>query len=292
MSRRNSLGLLVIWLAVAALFSGLYLISHRTVINEIRSHAMGVAVATAAGIDAEDIEQVRGPEDISKPAYERIQQFMGGIKTFNPDVRYIYTMRRPLLPETESFRYEYIVDQAARDSNKNGMIDRDEVCELPGKPYNAKTLPEMIAAWNEPSADPDVSPDPPYPDLLSGYAPITDRNGYTVSIVGVDITAATVRAKLLTLKIAIFSVALFTGILITLVFRLYARERQLLSKVKTLSGMLPVCSYCRKVRDDKGYWEQIEQYVAEHSQAEFSHGICPECANKFFPGLGLKKTDY
>ncbi|MBU4405523.1 MAG: PAS domain S-box protein [Acidobacteria bacterium] len=55
-----------------------------------------------------------------------------------------------------------------------------------------------------------------------------------------------------------------------------------LSKVKTLSGLLPICATCKKIRDDKGYWKQIESYIHEHSDAEFSHGICPECAAKFY----------
>ena len=50
-----------------------------------------------------------------------------------------------------------------------------------------------------------------------------------------------------------------------------------LANVRTLKGLLPICAYCKRVRDDKDYWQQIEQYVGDHSQAEFSHGICPEC---------------
>ena len=50
-----------------------------------------------------------------------------------------------------------------------------------------------------------------------------------------------------------------------------------LANVRTLSGLLPICAYCKRVRDDKDYWQQIEQYVGDHSQAEFSHGICPDC---------------
>lgn len=56
-----------------------------------------------------------------------------------------------------------------------------------------------------------------------------------------------------------------------------------LSKVKVLSGMLPICSSCKKVRDDAGYWKQIEAYITEHSDAEFSHGICPECSKRLYP---------
>ncbi|MBT3291924.1 MAG: hypothetical protein HN380_31565 [Victivallales bacterium] len=55
--------------------------------------------------------------------------------------------------------------------------------------------------------------------------------------------------------------------------------------VKRLSGMLPICSCCKRVRDDEGYWEQIECYVRDHSEAEFTHGICPDCMQEHYPGL-------
>jgi PAS domain S-box-containing protein len=61
--------------------------------------------------------------------------------------------------------------------------------------------------------------------------------------------------------------------------------RQALDKVKLLSGMLPICANCKKIRDDKGYWNQIESYIGAHSEAEFSHGMCPECMHKFYPDL-------
>jgi len=54
-------------------------------------------------------------------------------------------------------------------------------------------------------------------------------------------------------------------------------------KIKILKGLLPICSSCKKIRDDKGYWKQIEGYILEHSEAEFSHGICPECAKNLYP---------
>lgn len=50
-----------------------------------------------------------------------------------------------------------------------------------------------------------------------------------------------------------------------------------LARVKQLQGLLPICCYCKKVRDDKNYWQQVEGYIADHSEARFSHGICPEC---------------
>ena len=61
--------------------------------------------------------------------------------------------------------------------------------------------------------------------------------------------------------------------------------KQALAKVKRLSGMLPICASCKKIRDDSGYWNQIEEYIESNSDAEFSHGICPECARKLYPEL-------
>ena len=54
--------------------------------------------------------------------------------------------------------------------------------------------------------------------------------------------------------------------------------------------MLPICASCKKVRDDKGYWNQIEVYIRERSDAEFSHGLCPDCAQRYYDQLALMKT--
>ena len=56
-----------------------------------------------------------------------------------------------------------------------------------------------------------------------------------------------------------------------------------ISEIKTLTGLLPICSSCKKIRDDKGCWSKIESYIQEHSEVDFSHGICPECAKKLYP---------
>jgi len=65
--------------------------------------------------------------------------------------------------------------------------------------------------------------------------------------------------------------------------RFIHKLQEALSKVKTLSGLLPICSSCKKIRDDRGYWKQIEDYIREHSPANFSHSICPECAKRLYP---------
>jgi DNA-binding NtrC family response regulator len=61
-------------------------------------------------------------------------------------------------------------------------------------------------------------------------------------------------------------------------------------EIKTLKGFLPICASCKKIRDDKGYWTQIETYIRARSEAEFSHGLCPECADKLY-GIRLEKEE-
>ena len=76
--------------------------------------------------------------------------------------------------------------------------------------------------------------------------------------------------------------------IIQLQSELVAVNRELhsaLAQVKQLSGLLPICSSCKKIRDDAGYWQQIEAYIRDHSEAQFTHGICPECARKLYPEL-------
>lgn len=68
--------------------------------------------------------------------------------------------------------------------------------------------------------------------------------------------------------------------------RLAEKIRELqeaLDQVRTLEGILPICSHCKKIRDDRNYWRQVEEYVASHSEAKFSHSICPECMRKYYP---------
>jgi len=71
---------------------------------------------------------------------------------------------------------------------------------------------------------------------------------------------------------------------------LIKKLQKTLEEVKILSGLLPICSNCKKIRDDKGYWNQIESYIRDHSEANFSHSICPECSEKLYPEI--YQSDY
>jgi hypothetical protein len=74
-------------------------------------------------------------------------------------------------------------------------------------------------------------------------------------------------------------------------FNLESSNKKLIdaiANIKQLSGMLPICASCKKIRDDKGYWNQIESYIRDHSDTKFSHGICPDCAMKLYPEIYKK----
>lgn len=76
--------------------------------------------------------------------------------------------------------------------------------------------------------------------------------------------------------------------------RLIVELQDALHKVRTLGGLLPICAGCKKIRDDTGYWRQVEEFIGAHTQAEFSHSMCPDCMERYYPDLPeepVKDTD-
>ncbi|MDP6413985.1 MAG: hypothetical protein QGG54_02975 [Gammaproteobacteria bacterium] len=101
------------------------------------------------------------------------------------------------------------------------------------------------------------------------------------------------RADLVLDRPVILIVVLFAQFMSMLASSLHQRARysifSALKQVKTRSGFLPICASCKKIRNDDGYYQQIEQYIAENSDAEFTHGICPTCAKDLYGDLGKRK---
>ena len=80
------------------------------------------------------------------------------------------------------------------------------------------------------------------------------------------------------------SVILFLFIIFGLIVgNTISRLEEALQNVKTLTGFLPICANCKKIRDDEGYWQQIEEYIMDHSEVDFTHSICNECVKKLYP---------
>jgi len=74
--------------------------------------------------------------------------------------------------------------------------------------------------------------------------------------------------------------------------KLIMELQEALANIKTLRGLIPICANCKKIRDDKGFWNQVEVYVSEHSEADFTHSICPECVKKLYGDLLREKDDF
>jgi hypothetical protein len=113
---------------------------------------------------------------------------------------------------------------------------------------------------------------------------------YTARIIGVVLQSFSITMLPWSLSFALFNgvIGLYYG---TIKVEKMAREeliedlQKALAEVKKLSGMLPICSSCKKIRDDEGYWQQIEEYIRDHSEADFTHGICEGCVEKLYPEL-------
>jgi len=101
------------------------------------------------------------------------------------------------------------------------------------------------------------------------------------------------KTYVMTLGLIFLSVTVLTLVIsIIIVMRINSQRKRIVSElakalleVKTLSGLFPICSSCKKIRDDSGYWSQIEQYLEAHSDAEFTHSLCPDCAKKLYPDI-------
>jgi hypothetical protein len=131
--------------------------------------------------------------------------------------------------------------------------------------------------------------------VLAAYEPVGELDlGIVAKIDLAEIRAPFIKSIALSGVIAIGVISLGAGIFFNItdpiVKKLQATVAHLekaLGEVKTLKGIVPICSFCKKIRNDKGYWDQVEVYVTEHSEADFSHGVCPDCLTKHYPELKL-----
>ncbi len=129
--------------------------------------------------------------------------------------------------------------------------------------------------------------------VLAAYEPLSELGWGIVAKIDLSevrepfIRAGLISAVLGIMIIIIGSIIFFiiTEPLIRELHDTIADLQAAMDNVKQLSGLLPICASCKKIRDDKGYWTQIESYIHDHSEAQFSHGICPDCAKKLYGDL-------
>jgi hypothetical protein len=102
-----------------------------------------------------------------------------------------------------------------------------------------------------------------------------------------DLMAAGAVQSLSIMAFTIGTIGIYVGLIIMNSQRVEADLHSAQNDIKTLKGFIPICARCKKVRDDEGFWNQIESYISKHSEAQFSHGICPECAKELYPEFDL-----
>ena len=180
--------------------------------------------------------------------------------------------------------------------------EKAEIGNINKKPYFTERVAKghILATMVKKEGDTKDGPPTPY-DVVETYIPIMFENTFNGAVeVYVNVTEQMQRLKLLFWRsYIIFSIVIFTFLTLIVIFSFRldtaAKEREniildlqdALAEVMTLRGIIPICSYCKKVRDDKGYWNQIESYIRDHSEADFSHSICPECAKELYPDLQI-----
>jgi hypothetical protein len=135
--------------------------------------------------------------------------------------------------------------------------------------------------------------------VLAAYEPVALLNwGIVAKVDMAEVRAPFIKAGLICGLLGIIAIIIGTVIFIKLteplIVKLHdtiAELQNALADVNQLSGLLPICAYCKKIRDDKGYWNQLEAYLQKHTEAEFSHGICPDCEKKIYADLDKRKRE-
>jgi len=171
-----------------------------------------------------------------------------------------------------------------------------DACRVPGKSYVFSHF-KGLWGWvlehkkpllsNRPQEDPRSGGIPPGHMKISRFlaVPVLDREQLVggIFLANKDEDYTNEDLALLQRISALYAIALQRKSFEEERERLILEYQGALAQVKQLSGLLPICSYCKKIRDDKGYWQQIEEYISEHSEADFSHSLCPECLKKLYP---------
>jgi hypothetical protein len=213
------------------------------------------------------------PSDLEASIQRDIDIFnLWKVRFFNPDGKILYSSEKAEIGNLN--KKPYFVELVAKGQIFAVMVKKDEYTE------------DGTAT--------------PY-DVVETYVPIMLENTFNGAFeVYVNVTEQMQRLKALFWRsYIIFSLVIYILLILIVVFSFRmdkaAKEREniilelqdALAEVTTLRGIIPICSSCKKVRDDKGYWNQIESYIRDHSEADFSHSICPECAKELYPDLQI-----
>jgi hypothetical protein len=161
-------------------------------------------------------------------------------------------------------RYAYKLEGFDRTWNEVGTQRTATYTNLPHRTYTLRVRgSNNDGAWNDEGVSLTVRVTPPFWEAWWFFALV----GLALVVISIALHRLRIRHHIRTQT------------------ELQERIAEAVADIKTLRGLLPICAWCRKVRDDSGYWSRLDEYVSEHTHAEFSHGICPECREKRFRGV-------
>jgi PAS domain S-box-containing protein len=210
-----------------------------------------------------DITERKKAEEALRKSQQLVEEILRAapVRVFWKDLNLVYLGCNALFANDAGFRDPK--DIIGKDDYQMGWRDQAELYRGDDRQVIESGCEKLLIE------EPQTTPEGNTITLLTSKIPLRSSNGETIGILGtyMDIT---VRKHVEEQR-----------------DRLISDLQKALSEVKTLQGFLPICSHCKNVRDDKGYWNQIESYIQKHSDTEFSHSICPECAKKFYPDLDI-----
>jgi len=279
MSPRKRILLLILLMSfiVITVESITFGILYSTAFEEERLHMIESAKSQARLIEA----IARFDEKVKKNSHEARQSTIHQIRDAHSKYRGFGKTGEFTLSTKENDQIIFLLNHRHYDLNNPKPV-----------PWNSKLAEPMRRALSGKSGTV-VGPDYRGKTVLAAYEPLAGLNMGIVSKIDLsEVRAPFLKAFLLSGFMAIVVIVSAAGIFFKITNPIIeglnktvdALEKTL-NEVKTLRGILPICSFCKKIRNDKGYWDQVEVYIRDHTDVDFSHGVCPDCMEKHYPEI-------
>lgn len=258
-------------------------------VRTLSDDAMEQALIIAQSINPHRIHNLHGhPNDVHSPDYVRIKEQLIQMRLAHGTCRFLYLMGRR--PDGTVFFFSDAQPPESADYAPPGLVYKEVSADYvrafdSGKPA---TVGPITDRWGT---------------LMTSLVPMhLPGTNDLIAVLGMDIDSGNWRREIIARIMLPISLTLSTALLTILLLIInlnrnivreqyreknkFAAELQLtLQHVKKLQGLLPICSSCKKIRDDTGYWNSIETYIQNHAEVEFSHSLCPDCCIRLYPEL-------
>jgi hypothetical protein len=282
---------LIRWIAgsllIAAVMVFFYVNSHQNTWRFHKNELLNLAKITATQIDGDKHATLKAaPEDEATETYAAVRKQLQDIRKAVDDIKFLYTMVC-MKDSTGKEVWKFVVDA---EDNPTEMSHSGDV-------YDITDFPQMREAYERPVVDDAIGEDQWGP-FLSAYAPVKNRQGHVVAIVGVDRKGALIRSELNHLTFAALTIGVLFVVTFsfTVFFHYRNRRDQMLKEeiriknehIQKLECLLPICCICKNIRDDegsekgKGTWLALEEYIHDSFDTNVTHTICPKCKKEHY----------